>query len=185
MKKASNWLRNFRKDEEGTIAIELVLIIPALFWAYLAMFAIFDAYRQYSVNQKGAYTLGDMVSRETTPINGEYLNGSRELLQYLTNTRELSDVAIRVSSLKFDADNDIYELDWSEKRGWVTSLSASQVENWHDRLPVMTNNEYVTVVETWVKYDPPFNTGLSNREIQNFIFTKPRYAPRVLYEGTP
>lgn len=182
--KTKQWLRTFRKGEEGSIAIELVLIIPALFWAYLAMFAIFDAYRQYSVNQKGAYTLGDMVSRETTPIDGDYVDGSRALLQYLTNTKETTDIALRISSLKYNAEDDIYELDWSEKRGWVANLTASQVENWHDRLPVMTDNDHITVVETWVKYDPPFNTGLANREIKNFVFTKPRYAPRVLYEGS-
>ena len=182
MKNPIKWLRDFRDDEEGVLAVELVLIIPALFWAYLAMFAIFDAYRQYSVNQKGAYTLGDMVSRETTPINDDYLDGAQELMQYLTNARQLSDVAVRISSLKYNETDDKYELDWSKERGWMPELTATQVQNWHDRLPVMTDNDHVTVVETWVKYDPPFNTGLSNREIENFVFTRPRYAPRVLFD---
>ena len=175
------WISDFRRDEQGSIAVETILIIPALFWAYLAMFAIFDAYRQYSVNQKAAYTMGDIVSRETTPINGAYVNGARKMMAYMTYAEE-TDTAIRLSSLKYNADQDIYELDWSEARGWVSPLTGNQVKDWHDRLPVMTNNDRVTVVETFVKYDPPFDTGLSNREIQNFIFTKPRYAPQVLYD---
>lgn len=182
MSKIKQWLRKFQKDEDGTIAIELVLIIPALFWAYLAMFAIFDAYRQYSVNQKVAYTLGDMVSRETTPIDDAYMDGSRDLLKFLTNAQQIGDVSVRISSLKYNETDDIYELDWSEKRGWVAALTADQVKEWHDRLPVMTDNDHITVVETWVKYDPPFDTGLSEREIKNFVFTRPRYAPRVLFD---
>jgi len=45
----------------------------------------------------------------------------------------------------------------------------------------MPHNERLTIVETFVKYDPPFNSGLSNHEITNFVFTRPRYAPRVLW----
>lgn len=183
MKNTSLWLQSFRKDESGgTIAVETMILIPALFWAFLAMFAMFDAYRQYSVNQKAAYTLGDMVSRETTPIDNDYVTGARELVQYMTNTQDLSDIALRISSLSYDAVADVYELDWTAKRGWVGDLGNGDVTNWHDRLPVMADNDRVTVVETFVKYDPPFNTGLSNREIKNFVFTKPRYAPQVLFE---
>lgn len=177
------WLTAYRKDESGSIAIETILIIPALFWAYLAMFAIFDAYRQYSINQKAAYTMGDIVSRETTPINGAYINGARKMLAYMTYADE-SDTALRVTSVFYNETDDIYEMDWSEARGWVSPLSGNDVKDWHDRLPAMADNDRVTIVETFVKYDPPFNTGLSNREIQNFVFTKPRYAPQVLFDPT-
>jgi hypothetical protein len=88
-----------------------------------------------------------------------------------------------VSSLSYDADADAYLLDWSEVRGWVPRLSAAQVRDWHDRLPVMTDNERITVVETWVKYEPPFKVGMSSREIRNFVFTRPRYAPQVLFDA--
>lgn len=175
-------LRRFRDDDQGSIAVETILIIPIIFWVYLTMFAIFDAYRQHSLNQKAAYTIGDIISRETTPIDSAYLNGSRELLAYLTaNTK--GDVAIRVTSVKYDANKNEYKRDWSRKRGWQPALTNNAVKALKDDLPVMPHNERVMVVETFVKYETPFNTGLSDHEIHNFVFTRPRYAPRVLWSS--
>ncbi|WP_299142038.1 TadE/TadG family type IV pilus assembly protein [uncultured Tateyamaria sp.] len=177
-----NHLRRFRDDEKGSIAVETVLILPILFWAYLSMFAIFDAYRQHSLNQKAAYTLGDIISRETTPLDNSYLNGTREMLAYLTANPK-ADVAIRVTSVRYDANNKVYKRDWSKRKGWMPTLSNNAVKALKDDLPIMPHNERVMVVETFVKYDPPFKTGLQEREIHNFVFTRPRYAPRVLWSN--
>jgi hypothetical protein len=176
----SRLLRRFRDEERGSIAVETILIIPMIFWVYLTMFSIFDSYRQHSINQKAAYTIGDIISRETTPIDAAYLNGSRELLAYLTANGK-NNVAIRVTSVKYDADQEEYKRDWSKKNGWMPVLSNNAVKALKDDLPVMPHNERVMVVETFVKYEAPFNTGLSDREIHNFVFTRPRYAPRVLW----
>lgn len=172
--------RRFRDDEEGSIAVETLLIVPVIFWVYLTMFSIFDAYRHHSINQKAAYTIGDIISRETTPIDGSYMQGTRELLAYLT-ANEASKVAIRVTSVKYDAENDVYKRDWSHTQGWVPKLGNNEVSALRDDLPVLPHNERVMVVETFAKYEAPFNTGLSDREIHNFVFTRPRYAPRVLW----
>lgn len=183
MKKIKNWLRTFATREDGTLAIETVLTIPALFWAYLAMFSIFDAYREHAINQKATYVISDMVSRETTPIDDEYVNGARKMMQYMTNASKTSNVAIRISSLKYDLDTNTYSLDWSEKRGWVSELTSGKVASWgNDHLPIMSDNDRITLVETWVKYNPPFRTGLGEQTVRNFVFTKPRYAPQVLFD---
>lgn len=180
MMRFTNFLRRFRDDEKGMIAVETVIIIPVLFWAYLSMFAIFDAYRQHSINQKAAYTIGDIISRETNPLDPAYMTGTREMLAYLT-ANDVNDVAVRITSVTYDEDNDEYIRYWSEKKGWMPALSNEAIQALRDDLPVMPDNETVVVVETFVKYDPPFNTGLTNREIHNFVFTRPRYAPQVLW----
>ncbi|WP_108839045.1 TadE/TadG family type IV pilus assembly protein [Tateyamaria sp. Alg231-49] len=176
-----DFFRSFRKDEQGSISVELVLILPVLFWGYLSMFSIFDAYRQHSLNQKAAYTLGDVISRETAPIDDGYLDGSREMLAYLT-ANEDTDVALRVTSVTYDADTDEYKKYWSQNKGWMPALSDDAIQALSEDLPVMPDNETVVVVETFVNYDPPFNTGLQTREIHNFVFTRPRYAPQVLWD---
>ncbi len=177
-----NLIGRFWRNEDGIIAVETVIAIPLLFWSYMAMFATFDAYRQYTITQKAAFTLGDMVSRETTPINRAYLTGARDMVKYWTNTTNRDDVAIRISTLHFDATNNVYKRDWSKTRGdWISPLTNGEVANWHDRLPILPDQERITVVETFVKYEPPFKTGLQKRTIKNFVFTKPRYAPQVLY----
>lgn len=180
MRQLTQILRRFRDDERGSIAVETIIIIPMIFWIYLTMFSIFDAYRNHAINQKAAYTIGDIISRETTPLDSKYMWGSRDLLAYLT-ANEANNVAIRVTSVKYDAVNDEYKRDWSKKWGWVPTLGNNEVSALKDNLPVMPHNERVMVVETFAKYEAPFNTGLSDHEIHNFVFTRPRYAPRVLW----
>lgn len=173
-------LKKYRDEERGSIAIETMILLPALFLVFLSMFAIFHAYRQHAITQKAAYTIGDIISRETTPIDSDYMGGAREMLAYLTATIE-TDVAIRITSVKYDAIDDVYERVWSQSRGWLPPLSKEDVAGMANRLPVMPDNDYVVLVETSVEYDPPFKTGLSERRIENFVFTRPRYAPRVCW----
>lgn len=181
MKRLIRILQTYRREERGSIAIETVILLPALFWTHLTMFAIFDAYRQHAITQKSAYTIGDIISRETTPIDAAYMNGAREMLAYLTATIE-TDVSIRISSVKYNATDEKYERVWSHSSGWLPGLSETDVDGLANRLPVMPDNEQVVVVETSIEYDPPFNTGLYDRRIENFVFTRPRYAPRVCWE---
>lgn len=175
-------LAQFSRNEDGSIAVELMIMLPILFWTFLTLFSIFDAYRTHSVNQKAAYTIGDMISRETAYINPDYLSGTQELLGYLTNN-SLTDTSIRISSIKYDAANDIYKRSWSKTKGWAEPLQNNQITGWNDRLPVMPHNEHVIVVETFVRYNPPFDTGLTERVISNFVFTRPRYAPQVVWSN--
>ncbi len=171
---------DFLRREDGSVAIEAMIILPALFWTYLSLFSIFDAFRTYSINQKAAFTIGDAISRETLPIDGDYLDGALDLFEYLS--RSQGDSAIRVTSIVYNGDQDEFGRDWSQTRGWVVPLTNADVRLWHEKLPVMPDGERVVLVETWSNFHPVFNTGLEEREIQNFVFTRPRYAPRVCWE---
>jgi hypothetical protein len=57
----------FRDETRGSIPIEALLAFTFLAWWYVASFQFFDALRQKSINLKAAYTLGDLISRETGP----------------------------------------------------------------------------------------------------------------------
>ena len=180
----SRMLRRFRDNERGSVALETVLVIPMLLWAYLSMYSFFHAYRTHSLNIKTAYAVGDAISRETTPINQAYLNGMHEMAAYMSWTRT-ENFAIRVTSVKYNADDNKYEEDWSKVVGWVPALDANAVQALSSQLPTMPDNERVVVVETFERYDPPFNLGLSDHEIHNFVFTRPRYANRVCFDACP
>jgi Flp pilus assembly protein TadG len=175
-------LRRFRSDERGVIALETVIIFPMLVLVFLALFASFHAYRTYAVNQKAAYTIADMISRETNPIDAAYLDGARRLLRYMTNA-ELDAVSVRVTLVYWDADAGTYQFDWSAQSGSVKPITVQEVANWSASLPTLPDQERVIVVETFQDYDPPFDTGFSRRDVTNFIFTKPRYAPQILWEA--
>ncbi|SDF75253.1 TadE/TadG family type IV pilus assembly protein [Sulfitobacter delicatus] len=175
-------LKGFLRREDGTIALETMIMMPLIFWAYLSMYSIFDTYRMYNLNQTATYTIGDAISRETQAIDPDYLRGMQELFEYMT--RGTGETAIRVTSIWFDADENRYYTDWSQVRGWISPLNSGDVRNWHHKLPVMPNNERVTLVETWLDFEPKFKTGLEQREIHNFAFTRPRYAPRTSWSDS-
>ncbi len=170
---------DFLRREDGTIAIEAMIIMPMMFWTFLALFSIFDTYRMYGIHQKASYTIADAVSRETLPIDNDYIDGVHEMFEYLASSQGQTNM--RISQVKYDADGDRYYKDWSVTRGDIAALDHATVSDWNDRLPNMVDEERVIIVETVTNFDPPFNTGLEEREIVNFVFTRPRYAPRVCY----
>jgi hypothetical protein len=173
-------LTGFARKEDGTIALEAMIVLPAMFWAFLVCFSIFDTFRMYSINQKAAFTIGDAISRETAPLDGAYLEGARQMFEYLSASEGRS--SIRVSSLRWDGADERFYSDWSHISGNVNPLTDGEVSGMNDRLPVMPNNERIVLVETWSDYDPPFRTGIEEQNIRNFVFTRPRFAPRVCWE---
>lgn len=166
----------FSREERGSVAVEAVLILPMLFWTFMVLFSNFHAFRTYTLNQKAAYTIGDMISRETNPLDDSYMNGARELLGYLTNSNR-DDVSVRVTQVKFDADAGRFDRVWAVANGFQGTASAAEVRSWGDRLPVMPDGEQVIVVETAATYTPPFDVGFHERDVENFVFTRSRYTP--------
>ncbi len=171
----------FLRKEDGAVAIEAAIILPAVFLAFLAVFTVFDAYRQYAMHQKAAYTISDMISRETVPLDNQYLDGAHSLFDTLTRDPQQS--SIRVSVLRFNEAEGSMVMDWTQSRGFAGQLNPNDVKDWDDILPKMVDDERIIIVETWAKYVPPFQTGMGTPEIHNFIFTRPRYAPQVLFES--
>lgn len=174
-------LQRFRDETRGSLTVEAVVMFPILFWAMLSMLVFFDAYRQSSLNVKAAYTLSDMFSREVEPISPAYLDGARNLFAELA--RSDSDVKMRVTVVYYHAGNKRFYRDWSHQRGGVPVLSNADLVNMKDRLPSVPDNERLILVETWSDYRPPFNVGIKQQDLYNFVFTRPRFAPQVKFEA--
>ncbi|MEP1766232.1 MAG: hypothetical protein ABJJ53_06260 [Sulfitobacter sp.] len=172
----------FAREEHGNASIEAMIMIPAMFLCLLTFLTLIDYTRMHSMHQKAAYTISDMISRETLALDSDYLSGANALLNTLTRDPQTS--TVRVNIVRYDADNDIIKLDWSNTSGYADPLSNHDVRNWTDRLPNMVDDERMIIVETAARYAPPFDIGLGNRQIENFIFTRPRYAPQVLWDDT-
>lgn len=169
-----NKVRDFRDDQKGVIAIETVILIPILIWGYIAMFTIFDTFRQYTTQQKAAYTVADLISRQVTPLDADFLDGSHELFIELSRLNVLP--GMRVTVAKYDTVNQEYVVVWSRTRGGMIGLQSADIADWSDKLPELAEKEQVTIVETRSIYTPFFEIGLGDRSIGNFVFTRPRYA---------
>lgn len=170
----------FAREEKGTASIEAMIMVPAMFLVILTFITLIDYTRMHSQHQKAAYTISDMVSRETVPLDQDYLSGTGSLLDTLTRNQQ--DSGVRLTIVFYDEPSDTYRMDWSRTTGAIAPASDADVGAWGDQLPNLVHNERVIVVETTAVYRPPFDVGLGNRRIENFIFTRPRYAPQVLWE---
>ena len=174
-------LHAFRQNQSGNVAIETVIIFPIIVWAYLAMFTIFDLYRQVTTQQKAAYTISDLISRQATPMDASFMDGTHALFQHLSRTNGVP--GLRVTVAKYDLVNEEYVVVWSRTRGGMVSLSSQDIANWSNNLPVLPQDDQIIIVETSSSVDPVFRVGLGEQAINNFIFTRPRYAKQVCFEA--
>jgi len=170
-------LARFRDDTRGSVAIDSMLLLPILLWAYLAMFSFFDMMRQQSLNQKASFTLADMFSRETDAINDVYITNAFELFKSMV--RADTAISMRVSVLQWDEGADKFTVDWSKARGSKAALTDGAVASWKSKLPLMLSSERIITVETWNPYEIPFEIGMDDFSMETFTFISPRFAPQL------
>lgn len=176
-------LRRFRQREDGSIAIEAAFYIPFLLLVFALMYTLFDLFRQDTVNTKAAYTISDLISRETTALDDDYIDSMFELGKLLI--RKDSGMSMRISVLHWDDTDDRFYVDWSVERGdMMDTWTNDTVDAIETDLPMMPDQERVIVVETWNDILPAFNVGLDGQNIYKLVFTRPRFASQVAFEGT-
>lgn len=177
-RRLTNQLKRFAAQERGSIAVEALLIVPILFWAIMAGYTFFEGYRQSASNIKAAYTIGDLISRETREINSTYIDSMEAMFALMV--RNQTDLKMRISLVLYDADSDRHELQWSAVRGdSVEKLTDADMPRMKDILPPMSDQNTLILVETSNTFVPPFRVGLDNIELENFVFTRPRFANNI------
>jgi Flp pilus assembly protein TadG len=177
-----NRLKLFGAETRGSVAVEFVIMMPILFWAFMATYVFFDGYRQSAVNLKAAYTISDLISRETEILNDEYIDSMYSLMQILTRTS--SSLSLRITVIRWDEADDRYYVDWSTNRQYGSNLTNATIGNIESQLPVMPDNERVILVETINTFVPALNVGMDDRQLENFVFTRPRFAPQLCAAGS-
>lgn len=165
-------LRQFWDDESGVVAVELVLMVPILTWAFLSTYVYFDVFRVESNANRAALTVADMFSREEAPIDDNYLDGAHNLLRELTFEETNPDYRLTVYTYRETQDD--YRVIWSKFRGYLDDLKHNDLENMRNRLPVMANGDRAILLETRVEYDAPFRIGLgpfTGTDLDDVTFT--------------
>jgi Flp pilus assembly protein TadG len=184
-------LHGFGAGERGSMPAEGVMAATVLIWWYIASFQFFDAYRQKNINLKAAYTVADMLSRETgpvpgdpnsTPINQAYISGLNTVFEYLTYSKKPT--WVRVSSVYWDDDQHKYRIDWSANSAPNHEVMTTvKLQDYANRIPVLPVGDTVIVVETFMAYEPIFNMGLDAQWFTTFITTAPRFASCLPWEN--
>ncbi|MBV2360312.1 hypothetical protein KUH32_11035 [Thalassococcus sp. CAU 1522] len=181
-----NRLARFARADDGNITIEAVIIFPLLILLFCASWVYFDVMRQQSVNQKANYTIGDALSRETDKVDETYIDNAYNLLLHLTKSQSpATDLRITVVTYRNrgNSGNGEYKIVWSRARGDFAELTNADLANMTDRLPIMASGDQMILVETRDWYDPIFDAGLAAFDIKTYSFTRPRFAPQVIFLG--
>lgn len=177
-------LTGFGLEERAAAEVEGVIGSVFLIWWFVASFQFFDAYRQKNINLKAAYSLADMLSRETGPtpenpgsaaVDQNYINGLNTMFDYLTNSNKPT--WIRVSSVYWDEEADKYRVDWSRTSGTGhDAMTTPNLQSYKNRIPVLPTGDTVIIVETFMEYEPIFGYWLDKNRFTTFIPTRPRFA---------
>ena len=136
----SRFLSRFAREEKGNLAVESLILIPGLWLVFLVMVTIFDAYQQSNANQKASYAISDLVSRQTTPVDSDFLAGAKGLFDTLAY--RANDTTVRITSVRWDAADNEFKLHWSQANGFKSGATASDVAQWHNLLPVVPDQEF-------------------------------------------
>lgn len=172
-------IRRFWKDESAAIAMETVIITPVLAWCYIASFVFFDAYRTYNSSIKATYAIADIMSRQTNTVLRSDIDGMAGIFDHLV--RNNGDVRLRVSQIFYNANTDTHCVEWSDATNGEAELFTANLVDMQELLPVMAHAERLILVQSFIPYQPIFETGLDVITFRNFTFTRPRNG-RVPFE---
>ena len=98
IKRLRFFLKEFAEEARGSVSVEAAIILPVLFWAYVAMIVFFDAYKSRSMSEKAAFTISDMLSREVTAIDLNYLTSAHNLFDILAKSQSATGLRVTVVS---------------------------------------------------------------------------------------
>lgn len=180
-------LQRFWRETDASMTIEAILILPVYLQFYVAAYAFFDAFRTATVNEKAAYTIADVISRRNggVPVDTAYIDWLKDLYDYQLEGRG-SSTWIRVSSITYDSTDAVYEIEWSEGTDGHADLTDADLLVLAPRLPNMPGGDSVLLVETNSTFGvglsgtrPLLFSALGNQNLSTFIFTRPRFAPRI------
>lgn len=168
--------RAFARNEGGTVVAEAVIVLPLFLWAYIALFAYWDAFRSMNTLQKAAFTVSDMISREQTGIATAYVEGVSDVMEFLID--EDQDARMRITSVTWSDDNDQFEVHWSASPGnTMTPQTTTSLQDYIAEIPTMSAGDFVVIVEVEVDYRPGFDFYMTDQTFRQFIVTRPRFLP--------
>ncbi len=169
------------RSEDGSMVVESALVLPFLFWGYLGLYTYWDAYRALATVQKATYAISDLISREQRAVNAPYINGMRRVMDSMLSDGQSTE--LRVTSVTYSGVRNQYEVEWSNSpSGGMLPLTTPTLQGYLNRVPTLNDGDSVVIVETRVEYEPSIQYGLAPQTFEQFVVTRPRFVPRVVFQ---
>lgn len=185
----------FRRDDDGSIALEMAIIAPALTLTWLFGFAVFDAFRDQTDGLRATYAVSDAISREKMPLTQTYLNSMNTMLGDMVR-HDGSSTAMRVTIVCWSESRQKYRIAWSQVVGTtnVEAHTQNTIPNAADRLPNMIYGDQLILVESYTYHDnnwaflKPYLSNMGDNfstgkwVFEHFVATRPRFVSQVLWD---
>ena len=176
----------FAKDRSGAAVVEFSIVLPVMLLVFGVGLVVQDAIRMSYLNNKAAYTLSDMVSREDVQIDSPYFDGLNSIYEYLIDYRyptHLRISTIECTSDCTDATRRILEVCWSKPSSGLSALTTADIAAYNSRTPVLAQGDTLLMTETFLEYTPLLGDAiLSSRTYEATTFTRPRIVPQLKFD---
>lgn len=166
---------SFGRDERGVSAVEFALLVPILLALLLGTVTVFDLFRTAQSAEKGTFTVGDMLSRQTA-ISQTLLN---DMLSFVSNTVEHQGSArLRVSSISNNAGRLV--LEWSQMVG-NTSVDMGTLS--FAGIPAMAPGDSVLLTEVYIPHRAFIaGFGVDHVMFENRAVHRPRFVGKIAFQ---
>ncbi len=180
--RAAEAVARFARDTRGAVSVETVVMLPVLIATLMAMAVMWDAFRSRNAAAKAAATISDAISRETAPIDADYIARMDALHGFLAGAR--GETSLRVSvvanALAADGTEGELQLRWSA----VSDASMSPVRDVADiagHIPAIAIGDQIIVVESRTDWTPVAQDLIAPQSFEEVTVSRPRFIPQVLW----
>lgn len=180
MRGVSGFLAIWWGDEKGTLTIEFLLWLPYLALWFIASTIFYDAYKSRNEAANAAYTLSDIITRQTE-VDNQFLDSlytlQDRLLPQADGVRTL-----RISSIQFSGGK--YQVLWSRSMGGGSVMKDADIPI--QIMPAMAELDTVILTELAVPFIPFANwVGVRARTWSFDLVSRPRFASQVAKTDAP
>lgn len=176
----------FLRDARGSVAIETLIILPFVLWAYLGTYQFYDAYGTKTRNLRATYTIADLISRQTQTVTPAYIDGLTSLYSYLDHNPP--GVWARVTCVSWDPNagaSGMYYVMWSYATNSNPALDDTTLQSYVPRLPTIAQGDTLILVETHMIYHPIARlVGMPTMTLNQTVITRPRISPQVSFSSS-
>lgn len=171
-----NFIRNFLKREDGTAAMEAVMLFPPLLFL---MMGVYDLGNGIVLSQKtitATQIAADLIARDST-VNSAKLEDTIQAARLAYEPYPLNEFGIDIASVEFDQ-NRLPEILWRETRDMPPNTQAITNVN-----GIGDQGEGMVIVTVRYTYTPFFSRYfIDDLDMQEVAYARGRRSPTVEWE---